>query len=115
MTWDHGLRLWLMCGGLEPSVPLVLLLVGEKPSAVRALTSSVLPVLVGSDTPGPSLRTMLSGPQDWSFGGEAKTSCVRSATPRRQSAKPQWDVGRAAVNFYMKVLIRAPGDESVRQ
>ena len=27
-------------------------------------------------TPGPSLRTMLSGPQDWSFGGEAKTSCV---------------------------------------
>ena len=27
----------------------------------------------------------------------------RSATPRRQSAKPQWDVGRATVNFYMKV------------
>ena len=35
VTWDHGLRLWLMCGGLEPSVPLVLLLVGEKPWAVR--------------------------------------------------------------------------------
>ena len=59
----------------------------------QALTSSVLPVLVGSDTPGPSLKTMLSGPQDWSFGGEAKPSCVGSATPRRQSAKPQWDVG----------------------
>ena len=35
VTWDHGLRLWLMCGGLESSVPLVLLLVGEKPWAVR--------------------------------------------------------------------------------
>ena len=47
---------------------------------------------MGSETPRQSLRTMLSGPQDWSFGGGAKTSCVRSATPRRQSAKPQWDV-----------------------
>ena len=26
-----------------------------------------------------------------------------------------WNVGRPAVNFYMEVLIRAPGDESVRQ
>ena len=39
----------------------------------------------------------------------------RSATPRRQSAKPQWDVGRPAVNFYIEVLVRVPGDESVRQ
>ena len=29
---------------------------------------------MGSETPRPSLRT--TGPQDWSFGGEAKTSCV---------------------------------------
>ena len=39
----------------------------------------------------------------------------RSATPRRQSAKPQWDVGRPAGNFYIEVLVRVPGDESVRQ
>ena len=69
---------------------------GEDVSAedvADAKRSVKLHVLVGSDTPGPSLRTMLSGPQDWSLGGEAKPSCVRSATPRRQSAKPQWDVG----------------------
>ena len=34
---------------------------------------------------------------------------------RALSAKPQWDVGRAAVNFYIEVLVRVPGDESVRQ
>ena len=39
----------------------------------------------------------------------------RSATPRRQSVKPQWDVGRPAGNFYIEVLVRVPGDESVRQ
>ena len=31
--------------------------------------STLLPVLWWIITPGPSLRTMLSGPQDWSFGG----------------------------------------------
>jgi hypothetical protein len=31
----------------------------------------------------------------------------RSATPRRQSAKPQWDVGRPAVNFYIEVFFLA--------
>ena len=45
---------------------------GEDVSAedvADAKRSVKLHVLVGSDTPGPSLRTMLSGPQDWSFGG----------------------------------------------
>ena len=59
-------RVWLMALDITRGFP----------STSRALTATalrrhgvVLPVLWWIITPGPSLRTMLSGPQDWSFGG----------------------------------------------
>ena len=63
---------------------------------------------------------MLSGPQDWSFGGGAKTSYVRSATPRRQSAKPQWDVGAGGqllLKFFFSVCLAMSqfGNEPVEE
>jgi hypothetical protein len=81
-------------GGLEPSVPLVLLLVGEKPSAVRPRSHIVRPARPLVDH-YPRTKS-----EDDAVGAPRLVSrrwgldlIRRSATPRRQSAKPQWDVG----------------------
>ena len=92
VTWDHGPRLWPKSAASSRLRAARAAAGGRWPSAARPdLKRPFCPTSL-DHYPRTKSEDDASGPQDWSFGGGAKTSCVHSP-PTAPSANPQWDVG----------------------